>query len=92
MALGGTFNNLEEGLFQIENNRQVALYNGTPRLNNSGTIRKVSSGFTTFQVVLNNSGLLEAQSGILEYAGGSLFQSGSTFLGAGVGHRDVVGP
>ena len=47
MSLGGAFNNLGEGLFLIENNQQAAFYNGTPRVNNSGTIRKVSSGFTS---------------------------------------------
>jgi len=76
--------NAAGALFEIQNNQTLSLYNGSPKFNNRGTIRKTTGGgITIIGLPLINSGTLDAQSGMMAYASGSQFNSGTTFTGVG---------
>ena len=65
----GAIYNLAGGLFDIQND-QFYLYNayGTEFFNNAGTLRKsAGSGTTVIYPIINNTGLIEADSGTLGF-------------------------
>ena len=65
----GAIYNLAGGLFDIQND-QFYLYNtyGTEFFNNAGTLRKsAGSGTTAIYPIVNNTGLIEADSGTLGF-------------------------
>ena len=87
-ALGmcaGTVDNA--GVFELENDQSVYLgpYCGSSLFINSGVLRK-SGGTATNQfasVPLANIGILEVRQGWVSYSSGSVFDTGTQFLGAG---------
>jgi hypothetical protein len=93
-ALGmcsGTVDNA--GVFELENDQAVYLgsYCGSSVFINSGVLRKsggtATNRFASVPVV--NSGVLEARSGWISYGSGSVFGTGTQFLGAGTNLLNV---
>lgn len=82
-AIGGVLHNLTEGVFDVK--ADLSLYrSGNGVIVNDGIFRK-SAGAGTFdcQVPLINNGTVDTQIGRLTLAGGSVFNSGCYFVGAG---------
>ncbi len=82
---GAVVNNA--GLWQAMGDNSL-LYNGgaQPAFNNGGTFRKAGGiGSTTINsgVGFSNTGVIDAQTGIINFAGGTTFNTGSVFMGAG---------
>lgn len=69
---GVTFNNLAGGLFEISNDRSFSGSFGTVFNNRLGAIfRKIlGTQVTTFNLIFNNDGLEDVQTGVLQLAGG----------------------
>ncbi len=68
----GAIYNLAGGLFDIQND-QFFLYNvtGNEFFNNAGTLRKsAGSGTTVIYPIMNNAGLVDAQTGTISFHGG----------------------
>ncbi len=68
----GAIYNLAGGLFDIQND-QFLLYNvtGNEFFNNAGTLRKsAGSGTTVIYPIMNNAGLVDAQTGTISFHGG----------------------
>jgi len=82
LGLGGTFNNLAAGVFDIQGN-PIGVFNqgGTIlTINNSGVFKKTSGGATTSIVAnLNNTGDVQGNSGILSFNGNATQNSSGTF-------------
>ncbi|NOS70645.1 MAG: hypothetical protein HOP33_12035 [Verrucomicrobia bacterium] len=84
MHLSARIVNQPGALLDIQNNQSFYVYNGVPRVLNSGTIRKSTGGGNSIiSVPLINSGVLDVTSGLVGYGAGSQFNSGTTFTGAG---------
>ena len=76
--------NQSGGVFDIQTDVMMRLIGGTPTNRNAGRIVKSSgAGVTTLGVPLANTGTLEVQTGVISYAPGSVFNTGSSFTGAG---------
>lgn len=76
--------NLAGARFEIQNDSLVNDTGGSPVFINRGVIRKTAgTGTTDWQVPLVNSGDIETLTGRMTLAGGSDFQDGTRFLGAG---------
>jgi len=81
---GGIYN-LSGALFSLQNDQAINLAYGYEYFNNAGTVRKsVATGTTTFNVVFNNSGTLDVQSGTVSLNGGGALGGGAT-VAAGAG-------
>jgi hypothetical protein len=81
---GGTLNNLPGGLFEAQNDCVVYYHSGACAINNAGWMRKsAGNGTTPIGVTFNNTGTVEAQTGIIGLTVASTLGPGSTFLGAG---------
>ena len=87
-ALGmcaGTVDNA--GVFELENDQPVWLgaYCGGSIFINSGVLRKSGGAATNrfASVPLANTGILEIQQGSVSYSSGSVFNTGTQFLGVG---------
>jgi hypothetical protein len=84
MRLSALIVNHAGALFDIQNDQSLSIYNGVPRVINSGTIRKSAGGGNSIiGVPLINSGGLDVTSGLIGYGPGSQFNPGTTFTGAG---------
>ena len=69
-GLGAVFNNLAGGIFDVKNDRSFSynLGGGAPVFNNTGTVRKTSgAGTTTISVTFNNTGIIDIQTGIVNF-------------------------
>ena len=76
--------NLPGALFEIQNDDLVNHTGGSTIFVNQGVLRKTAgTGNSAWQVPLVNSGDVETLTGRMTLAGGSEFQDGSRFLGAG---------
>jgi hypothetical protein len=85
LRLVGSLHNLASGLFEARNNQLVDYSSLAPEFVNEGLFRKTNSvGTTTFEVRMLNYGTIETASGTLILPGGSVFNSGTRFLGNGV--------
>ncbi len=72
MGPGAVLANLPGATFRIDNNSTIAASGGSPRIENAGTIRKTTSGQTTFSnVALLNTGTVVVEDGTLNLSGGS---------------------
>src|SRR5208283_5375417 len=92
------FNNLAGSTFDAQADGMIVADNGSPALNNAGTFKKsAGAGTTTVAIALNNSGIVQVQSGSLSLYGGTQtgifdvaastnldFDAGSQALNAGV--------
>lgn len=79
--------NLPGALIDLQDNPQIAYYSGNAAVYNFGTFRKsAGGGNSVIGVILVNAGTLEAQSGLLAYVNGSVFNSGTAFTGAGTNY------
>ncbi len=70
---GAVFNNLAGALFDVQNNQSFYfnVNGGTPAFNNMGTLRKsAGTGTSTFDVQMNNTSLLDVQSGVVRLTRG----------------------
>jgi hypothetical protein len=82
----GIINNKAGGIFDIKSNSTMT-YVGTPgTFNNSGTVRKsAGTGTTNISVPFSNAGLLDIQTGTIQFLGSSFTQTaGTTSLSGGV--------
>jgi hypothetical protein len=69
---------------EMQNDQNILIYNGLPRVHNFGKIRKTNStGVTLIEVPMRNAGVLEAASGIINYGNGGIFGTGTAFTGTG---------
>jgi hypothetical protein len=94
-ALGlcrGTVDNLAGGVFELENDQPLYRgdYCGPALFRNAGLLRKsAGAGTNRFAAVpVDNSGTVEVQGGWIAYAPGSVFRTGTQFLGAGTNLLD----
>ena len=84
-----TISNESGALFDVQDDMHVDDYGGTATFVNAGTLRKsAGAGTTTMEMVLNNTGTLEVQTGTLYLAKTFPNFSGSTLTG---GTYDVTG-
>ena len=73
LNLSGVITNDPGGVFVAANAPSVNFVGGTPRFDNAGTFRAVTSGtLAFFNVAFNNYGVTEIQSGTLYLTGGGL--------------------
>ena len=85
--LDGTLNNT--GILDITVSNQMALQGGTNVFNNSGTLTGNSSGTAQIEIPFNNTGIVDVQSGILQFevtydqTAGTTLLSGGTLAGLG---------
>ncbi|MBI5107576.1 MAG: hypothetical protein HZA62_02410 [Rhodocyclales bacterium] len=85
---GGTLTN--NNLLDIQSDADFQYTaGGVPSIVNTGTLRKSAGAGATVIGLTNpftftNSGVLDAQSGTLQYIGNNSFTAGSSFIGAGV--------
>jgi hypothetical protein len=87
LYLAGSAQVLNQGLWDAQSDQILAFNGGSPSFVNTGTFRKSGgSGSTTINAGTGfvNRGVLEAQTGTINFVGGSRFEAGSVFTGAGV--------
>ncbi len=86
LTIGGTFHNLAGGLFDAQTvNRSILKAGDTALFINDGVFRKsVSAENINCSVPLHNRGTVDNQTGTLMFLGGSVLESGSAFVGAGL--------
>jgi len=87
MYAATVFNNLANGLFDIQNDASLSYFSGTvPKFNNAGIVRKsAGTGTTTFgaNVTFANAATVEAQAGTLRFTSGYTQSAGTTSLSGG---------
>ena len=96
---GGTLNNSAGAVFDVQTDAPISTSGNAGVINNAGTLRKsAGAGITAIDVVLNNSGAVEVQSGTLRLgragstssstsSGGFTVQAGAILEFAGGTHR-----
>jgi hypothetical protein len=62
--------NLVGGLFNVQNDQTIATIYGDEYFNNAGTFRKSAGTNTTVNVIFNNSGVVDVESGTVTFNGG----------------------
>ena len=88
--------NLAGGVFNAENDQSIINWQGTEYFNNSGLFRKSpTSGTTTIDVGFNNSGIVNVQSGTIDFngnesVGGTYTAAANTGLGFGGNNTGTV--
>ncbi len=80
---GGVFNNLEDALFDIQSDADLLSFAQDGEFNNAGTFRKSGGGISIVDLPFENSGALEARSGVIVFQKSITQTSGSMTLNGG---------
>jgi hypothetical protein len=84
LRLLGTLHNLPGGLFDVRNNELLDFFGGSPLLINQGRVRKSAGAATsTVQILCQNAGTVEINSGEVYFSGGFTNLAGQVGLGGG---------
>ena len=85
-AWAGSIDNLAGGTFEVQSDQEMYSWSGGESFSNAGLFRKsMGTDTTTIEVVFNNTGTIDIQSGTVSFAGGgALGGQLSEFSGAGV--------